>query len=283
MKQNFIVFYITAGILILVAVIYYVYKPDYTYSDHLQVIKTWELTFALREVSGISHIDDSRIACIQDEDGIIFIYDLEQEQIVNEIEFGPRGDYESIRIIDSTAYVMQSNGSLYKISNFESKNRNITTFKTEFSSFNDMESFDYNPGISEFLTVPKENNLSENRQDFIIYRLDPETFKLKKDVFTSISYEDPIFKIKERWFMEDGFLASELSVHPLTNEIYMLDSRIPKLLILHPDGKPKALHMLNPEDFQQPEGLSFDQHGRMYISNEESDFQKQNIHLVELK
>lgn len=281
MKQNFIAFYIIFGILFFVGLVYYFSKTDYKYSDELKVVKTFELPFVLREVSGISHVDDTRIACIQDEDGIIFIYDLEDEQIVKEIKFGPQGDYESIRVLDSVAYVMESDGKIFKIIDFESNQRSIETYETEFASFNDMESLDYHKELKKFLTIPKENNLLNNREDFIIYLLDPEDFKIEKELFTSLNYTDSIFDMKTNRFVESDFLASELTIHPETGEIYILDSRIPKLLVLHPDGSPKKMHLLNPEDFQQPEGLSFDSKGKMYISNEESDFLEQNIQLVE--
>lgn len=283
MKQNLIVFYIVAGILLFAGMVYYISKPDYEYSDEIKVIKTWELPFVLREVSGISHVDDSRIACVQDEDGIIFIYDLNQEKIVKEIEFGPRGDYESIRVLDSVAYVMESNGKVFKIIDFESEERKIESYKTEFSSFNDMESLDYHEKLQKFLTIPKENNLLDNREDFIVYKLNPKNFRIENELFSSMSYTDSIFEVKKTGFVKSDFLASELTIHPETNEIFILDSRIPKLLILNPDGSPKILHKLNPKYFQQPEGLSFDSEGRMYISNEESDFLKQNIQLVEWK
>lgn len=281
MKQNLIATFIIVGILLFAGLVYLLSKSEYEYTNELKVVKTWELPFVLREVSGISHVDNSRIACIQDEDGVIFIYDLENKKITKEIEFGPKADYESIRIIDSTALVMESSGKVYKIINFESDERKVETFQTKFTSFNDMESFDYNRKTEEFLTIPKENNLLANREDFIIYKMDSENFNIKRNFFTSLSYKDSIFDIKTSGFIKSGFLASELTIHPETNEIYILDSRVPKLLVLHSDGSPKKLYLLNPENFQQPEGLSFDSQGRMYISNEESDFLKQNIQLVE--
>jgi hypothetical protein len=283
MKQNWIAFSIITGILMFVGIIYYVSKPSQAYTDRLKIVKTWKLPYVLREVSGISHMNDTKIACIQDEEGIIFIYDLEQQQIVKEIEFGPRGDYESIRIIDSVAYVMESSGKIYKIIDFESEQRKIELYKTNFSSFNDMESLDFLEKQQVFLTVPKENNLLNNREKFIIYQLNPKDFKIKEKPFIALDYKDSIFNFKNSMLFKSEFLASELSIHPKTNEIYVLDSRIPKLLILNPDGSPQKLLKLNPENFQQPEGLSFDSKGRLYISNEENDFLDQNIQLVEWK
>lgn len=283
MKQNLIAFLIIGVILISSGLVYLVSKSDDDYTDGLNVLKTWELPPILKEVSGISHVDDTKIACIQDEDGIIFIYDLGLKQITKEIEFGPKGDYESIRIIDSTAFIMESNGNIYKVIDFKSDTRKIETYKTEFNSSNDMESLDFHSRTNTFLTIPKENNLTENGDDLIIYKLNPEDFTMGKELFFSLSYDDSIVKVEKLKFIKRGFSASELTIHPQTGEIFLLDSKVPRLLILNSDSSPKKLFMLDPENFQQPEGLSFDSLGKMYISNEESDFLKQNIQLVEWK
>lgn len=283
MKQNLIVFLIIAGVLCVVAGTYSVLKPNYSYTGELRILKTWELPESLKEVSGISHIDDSKIACIQDEKGIIYIYDLTLRSIVEEIPFGPRGDYEAIRIIDSTAYVMESNGQLFRIKNFKLESRRVEIFQTGFSKKHDIESFDINKTTGEILTIPKENNLLSTRDRFLIYELNPTTFNIKEGYFTNLSYRDPIFEVDVPWFMETNFFPSELTIHPTTQEIYILDSKTSRILILKLDGTPKKICLLDPENFQQPEGLSFDSEGRIYISNEEGNFQKQNIQLIESK
>lgn len=283
MKQNLIFFLIIAGVLCVVAGTYSVLKPNYSYTGELRILKTWELPESLKEVSGISHIDNSKLACIQDEKGSIYIYDLTLKSIVKEIQFGPRGDYEAIRIIDSTAYVMDSGGQLFRIENFEIEGRRVEVFQTGFSKKHDIESFDINKTTGEILTIPKENNLLSSRDRFLIYELNPTTFDIKEDCFINLSYRDPIFELDVSWFMETNFFPSELTIHPTTKEIYILDSKTPRILILKPDGSPKKMHLLDPEKFQQPEGLSFDSEGRIYISNEEGNFQKQNIQLIEFK
>jgi len=281
-KQNLIVFLIIAGVLFFVAGTYWFLKPNYSYTGELRILKTFELPESLKEVSGISHIDDSKLACIQDEKGSIYIYDLNLESVTREIQFGPRGDYEAIRIIDSTAYVMDSSGQLFRIENFELESRIVEVFQTEFS-----KNITSKVLISIKLQVKflqfQRNNLLTTRDRFLIYELDPTTFDTKEDYFINLSYRDPIFEVDASWFMETNFFPSELTIHPTTQEIYILDSKTPRILILEPDGSPKKMHLLDPEKFQQPEGLSFDSKGRIYISNEEGDFQKQNIQLIEFK
>lgn len=281
MKQNLKVLYIITAILIFVGIINYFFQSDdVDYPDEFDVIDTFELPNSLREISGISHINNKKIACIQDEDGILFIYDLEKRKVVDEILFGPRGDYESIRILDSDAYVMESNGKLYKINDFESDSRKIEIYDTGFDYKNDIESFDYSKKSNKFLTTPKENNISNKNDNLTIYKINFKDYKVEKKFYSKIEIQDSINKSK---VTNNDFHPSELTIHPETEEIYILDSKIPGLLIINSDGSFKILHKLNPEDFQQPEGMSFDSEGKMYISNEENNFLKQNIQLVEWK
>ncbi|HBL79205.1 MAG TPA: hypothetical protein DDZ79_04300, partial [Aequorivita sp.] len=64
----------------------------------------------LNEISGIRWISDDKIAAVQDEEGIIFIYNLQTNLVEKKISFGKSGDYEAITTTDSTAYVMESSG-----------------------------------------------------------------------------------------------------------------------------------------------------------------------------
>src|SRR5690606_38986530 len=100
------------------------------------------------EVSGIAYLGDDRIAAVQDEDGIIFIYDLNQSAIINEIKFGKPGDYEGIAIVSSSAYVLRSDGTIFEVKNFESDHPVTTPYVTDLK-----DQFNY-----EGLCFDKKNN-----------------------------------------------------------------------------------------------------------------------------
>ena len=57
-----------------------------TLNDNYSIIKKWELPEILNEVSGISWLSENTIACVEDEDGIIFIYDLKKQKIIQQIQ-----------------------------------------------------------------------------------------------------------------------------------------------------------------------------------------------------
>lgn len=284
MKNKLVALYLISGILIFVFVFnnYLTSDSDIDYTEKLTVKKSYKLPSKLEEISGISHINDSTLACIQDEKGTIYIYDLMNERVSKEILFGPRRDYEAIRVIDSTAYVIESGGRIFKINNFNSEKFKVEIFDTEFDRRNDMESLEFNEQNNEFLTIPKEINLSAEDEDFIIYRIGQD-FKVKDQRFARIKSDDSTRTSEKSLFGENRFKPSELAIHPHSTDIYILDSKMPRLLILNPEGKFKDLYVLNPEQFQQPEGLSFDSKGNMYISNEKNNYIDQNIQAVEWK
>lgn len=54
----------------------------------------------LREISGITKTEGNNFACIQDENGILFIYDAIRNQIVVQYFFNADGDYEMIARVE---------------------------------------------------------------------------------------------------------------------------------------------------------------------------------------
>ena len=85
-----------------------------------------------------------------------------------------------------------------------------------------------------------------------------------------IKFNDPIFKVLDQELNHQIIRPSEVSIHPKNGDIYILDATNPKLLILTAAGKAKKLHVFKEEQFGQPEGLTFDAAGNLYISNEGS-------------
>ncbi|HUH29327.1 MAG TPA: hypothetical protein VLZ86_13970, partial [Gelidibacter sp.] len=99
-------------------------------SDNYTISETWKLPAELNEISGIVWIDDHTLACVQDENGVIYLYDLDEKSITEEIPFAGNGDYEGIALHDSNLYVMQSDGLLYEIKDWSQTDRTISSYQT---------------------------------------------------------------------------------------------------------------------------------------------------------
>ena len=64
----------------------------------------------LREISGLTVIDAATFACIQDENGILFIYDLVNNRIKNQVVFNLDGDYEGITFFENGDMLITNEG-----------------------------------------------------------------------------------------------------------------------------------------------------------------------------
>ncbi|MDN6280899.1 MAG: SdiA-regulated domain-containing protein [Psychroflexus sp.] len=257
----------------------FIFEYESPYS--VKIIQTWFLPDELREISGIFHMGENEIACVQDEDGIIYIYNLASEKITSEIKFGKRGDYEGIAIKDETAYVLKSNGKITEIRDFRSDKIQTKTHQIFNSKSINIEGLFLDKDNRLLMGVKEFKDLDEP-ESIVIYALNLTTLTLEKEPEIDISMDDKIFADIPSSHPSRYFYLSEIAQHPKTEEYYVLEAKTPKLLILNPDKTTKTLLYLDETSFPQPEGLTFDEEGLIFISNEEDKSEPQNIQLIEI-
>src|SRR5690606_18702317 len=245
------------------------------------ILKKWELPDELSEISGISWIGEDRIACVQDEDGIIFIYNLKTSKVENTINFGSGGDYEGITVIGYNAYVLRSDGVVFEISNFESAGREVTKHETDLFQIKGMnlEGLAADPENNRLLLAVKQiKGVTDSKE---IFAFDLDRKNTGKEPIFRVELADPIFK-GVQGKLKSKFSPGEIAIHPQTREIYILDGTNPKILIADKNGTLKDLLILQSRDFVNPEGLTFSPRGEMYISNEADSGGAANILRVSL-
>ncbi len=274
MNENKIAFWIVFGVLAFVGILWYAFEnpalnprlEEQTY----KIIRKWDMPVELNEISGISWISEDKIACVQDEEGNIYIYNLSSSMVENQINFSKDGDYEGLVIVDSTAYVLESNGEIFEITNFQNKDFTVKNYKTIFSGKNNMESLGLDLKNNRLLLIAKNKDPQSN--DFKgIYAFDLETKTISKVPISKISLNDPVFQVKDADDDVDktpSFSPSDIDINPTNRNTYVLQSNPPQVLILDSLSKPRSIHHFNRESFSQPEGLTFSPEGTLYISNE---------------
>src|SRR5690606_34111236 len=77
---------------------------DYNFNEPTVKVVLPEI---LNEISGLVFLDSNLFACVQDEQGVVFIYDLNQKQIIKKIPFYTNGDYEGITKVNQTLFVLR--------------------------------------------------------------------------------------------------------------------------------------------------------------------------------
>jgi uncharacterized protein YjiK len=241
----------------------------------------------LEEISGLSYYGKNKIACIQDEKGIIYILDLEEEKISKKIEFGNDGDYEDIAVVDKTAYVLRNSGHIYKIENFMKKDREVKEFDTPLKEKNNTEGMAYDPLTNGLLIACKGSPSIEKENPYkgykAIYRFDLKEEILEKtplflvDLERLDSYKDrsafekfTISVAKKLRMVESGtsFQPSGIAIHPRYGDIFIIASVGKLLIVLDRRGKVKEVRELDPKIFRQPEGICFSPSGELFISSE---------------
>lgn len=258
-----------------------VYRPDEAGAENYEVTQTWEMPDELSEVSGIAWLGSNKIAAIEDEDAIIYIYDLDSRKVIDKITFGEYGDFEGIAVRGDDAYAMRSDGVLFEIKNFQSEKPEVNTYELPFDDKNNMESLSLDRGKENLLIIPKDKDTDDEDHKAIYYfSIDEKEFKSKP--YVNIDLKDKKLKEFEKKKGYKTLRPSEIAAHPGTGEIYVLEGVDPKLLILDLEGKVEKVYTFDDDIFPQPEGMTFTPMGDLFISNEGRGGNPANIVMVEL-
>ncbi|MCM8570169.1 SdiA-regulated domain-containing protein [Gramella jeungdoensis] len=263
---------IVITVLILAGAIYAIYEEyDYDFEDaekSYETVRKWDLPTELQEVSGMEWAGNEEIACIQDEDGIIFIYDLKSSKIIKRYKFGGPGDYEAITRLDDNYWVAESNGRLVRVEDINGQEENSEDIQLKFEYRNNIEGAAASGSGDLWISV-KDRNL-DNQGDYKgIYSFDPVTGVLDMEPVLKVNYDDPEFDVFNTSNPRKLIRPSDICFHPTTRDLYILDAEFQKILVVNRDtGKIKRIHLLDPSEFPQPEGICFSPSGRLFVSNE---------------
>ena len=244
--------------------------------------KVYVLPSALHEISGITEIDASSVACIQDEYGLVFIFDTNKNQIIRELVFGSLGDYEDLARVDKSLFILRSDETLIEITDLTSDKIATKTYPTAIPGV-DCEGLCYDKKNNRLLIVPKENtgNNPENKGKRFIYGFDLSSKKLiKNHVFRFDIHTIEKFAIAnnikvpmkgkkgEKEEPDIKLRISAIGIHPLTSRMFVISGPERILFVFNIDGNIEFIERLNRDLFPQPEGITFMKNGDMLISNE---------------
>jgi len=249
--------------------------------------KRWQLPASLLEISGLSYIDETRLACVQDEKGNIYIYNLKNSEVEKKIDFSGDGDYEGLEVIGDDAWVLKSNGNLYEVKDYlKEELPSVVKHSTPLSKKNDSEGLAFDPVEQQLLLACKGHPFldeAEGKEFKAVYGFSLQTKQLNTNPFLLIEM-DTIKYYKNYNTMarlgvellayfdsskgDVSFQPSGIAIHPITGNIYVIGSVGNLLMVFTREGRMLAMIKLRSKYHAQPEGICFSPDGTLYISNE---------------
>lgn len=269
--------------------------------------QTFDMPEKLKEISGLSLSPDGKHLCaVNDEQGIIFYINKEKGEVEKEVKFHKNGDYEGIESVGDHFYIVKSSGTVYKVSDLDADTISMKKAKYLFKKENDTEGLAYDKKNHQLLFACKGRACLHDgcrvdgcRDKKSIYCLDLKKNRVAKKPIFEISIKDVQAHLKNTKTPEElvekykafinpkendfHFHPSGLAIHPTSGDIYILASKGKMMIVLHPDGSIKHMEKLDKKIHSQPEGITFDEDGTMYICNEGKKKKTGKIYVYNIK
>jgi len=234
----------------------------------LRADESYTLPNNLAEISGITFLKDqpSYIFAIQDEDGLLFGYDLLKKQIVLTTSFAAKGDYEELTTDDQYFYVLKSNGHVYSFPVEQASASGKVIVNKGLVPKGEYESMAFDRASGSLFLLCKVCKIDKKGEAVSGYILKiGEGGRLSNGGEFSLQI-NALFALDKR--IKKTFKPSAMARRESTGEWYILSSIDQALVITDDAFQPKEVIHLPRKAFEQPEGIAFDKDDNLYISSE---------------
>lgn len=231
-------------------------------------MKKIDLPNDLNEISGLEWTDKNQLWAIEDESSSIYSLDPLSGEIIDDKKFVKNTDIEDLLVIDGVAWVLESNGKLYEVKNPLQENQETVEHPFPKKKKRDFEAMVHWEG-SEFIWVfCKDCSWDDGTKESSLYPFslrnnaykEEEPKKIKRKEFRNL----PDLNEDKKYLIQPSGAAK----HPFKDEIYVISSAGEWLAIFDLEFTLLDAFELDSRLFKQPEGITFDPQGNLYISNE---------------
>lgn len=236
----------------------------------------------LREVSGITAIDEHTLACLQDEAGALFLVDLSGKSPPRVSVFGEPGDYEGLARVGPEYWVLRSDGLLLRLSSRDGRLEVASSHRMP-TEHDDWEGLCFDGDRGVLLVLPKDRvgKDKEERDQRFVFAVDPSTGAMQPQPVLQLEVSALIEQAdaggiglptkttgKGKTRKKLKLLGSEILAIPGTEELLLLSATDRALLRVDRAGRLLGLKLFEEEDLPQPEGMAWLPDGRLLVASE---------------
>jgi uncharacterized protein YjiK len=224
----------------------------------------YKLPLELDEISGVAYYaKDSSIFAINDEKGWLYKIKPGNQLGISRWKFSSGADFEDLVLLDSSFYVLQSNGNIIKISVQNNGSLVTNEYPFTFGKENEFEILYYDDSLKKMVLICKDCE-SDKKKSLTTFTFNPSNGK-----FSDSSFIINVEKIAASQNEEKlKFKPSAAAINPKDGLLYIISSVNKLLVVADRKGSVKKVYSINPGLFKQPEGISFTPSGTIIISNE---------------
>jgi uncharacterized protein YjiK len=220
----------------------------------------------VNEVSGLFYLqnENAMIAIADDKQKI---YRITQDGKVNdylEDGIGPQQDFEDIVKVDSTVYVLVSDGTIVGVKQ-SSSGLQVDKYPFWSTEKNDFETLYYDASAGGLIILCKKCAAEKGENIRTAYRFDLAGKQFDTTPYYTISSKEVRNSLKDG---KIDFEPSAAAIHPIEKQLYILSSAGNLLVITDLKGAVQHVYRLNPTLYPQAEGIAFAPNGDMYVTNE---------------
>ena len=237
------------------------------------------LNSELNEISGIIYYPkDTGVFAISDATGSLYKIFPDKKVALQKWKFGSNHDYEDLQRIDSTFYILASNGDIVSIQFSRSAPMQVKKFEMHDKQKNEFETLYFDSALNKLVLICKD--CKEDKKSTVSTR----AFDITNNTYSNGPYTINVNTInKKANIKEMKFKPSAAAINPLTNELFILSSVNKMLVIADKNGNAKSVYNLRPSIYRQPEGIAFTPQGDLLISNEYDKEGSANILVIKYK
>ncbi|WP_200978732.1 SdiA-regulated domain-containing protein [Echinicola sp. 20G] len=241
----------------------YISPPGYNLAEPEKLI----LPERLDELSGMTLAPNGHFWLIEDESSVIYEIAWPNNKIIRMSKFAKNMDVEDVLWTGNRLFALKSNGDLYEV--IDVFDQDVSSIKHDFpyEGKRDLESVGHFDE-EKLILFCKECKLDDDKNVSSAFWFnikegkysEAKDFKLTEKKMRRLLQEQDEYKLTIK--------PSATALHPISGKLYVLSSVGKWLLIMDKFGDMESLYRLDPKIFKQAEGITFDDTGNMFISNE---------------